>query len=72
MRRLVNAPASDVIAINQEGQLTVSKVSRKAFFGKNILHIDVYNRAEPNALAYCVVYRDGRTGPILGTLPSAA
>lgn len=56
---------SDVIAINQEGQLTVSKVSGKAFFGKNILHIDVYNRAEPNALAYCVVYRDGRTGPVL-------
>ena len=56
---------SDVIAINQEGQLTVSKVSGKAFFGKNILHIDIFNRAEPNALAYCVVYRDGRTGPVL-------
>jgi topoisomerase-4 subunit A len=56
---------SDIIAINQEGQLTVSKVSGKAFFGKNILHIDVFNRAEPNALAYCIVYRDGRTGPVL-------
>ena len=56
---------SDVIAINQEGQLTVSKVSGKAFFGKNILHIDIFNRAEPNALAYCLVYRDGRTGPVL-------
>jgi len=56
---------SDVIAINQEGKLTVSKVSAKAFFGKNILHIDVFNRAEPNALTYCMVYRDGRTGPTL-------
>lgn len=56
---------SDVIAINQEGQLMVSKVSGKAFFGKNILHIDVFNRAEPNALAYCVIYRDGRNGPVL-------
>ncbi|MDP4878728.1 MAG: DNA topoisomerase, partial [Opitutales bacterium] len=42
----------DVIAINQEGKLTVSKVSAKAFFGKNIMHIDIFNRAEPNALTY--------------------
>ncbi len=56
---------SDVIAINQEGQLIVRKVSSKAFFGKNILHIDVFNRAEPNALTYCMVYRDGKTGPTL-------
>jgi len=55
----------DVIAINQEGKLIVSKVSPKAFFGKNILHIDIFNRAEPNALTYCMVYRDGRTGPTL-------
>lgn len=56
---------SDVIAINQEGKLTVSKVSAKAFFGKNILHIDIFNRAEPNALTYCMVYRDGKSGPTL-------
>ena len=55
----------DVLAINQEGKLIVSKVSDKAFFGKNILHIDVFNRAEANALTYCMVYRDGRTGPTL-------
>ncbi|HAV11978.1 MAG TPA: DNA topoisomerase [Opitutae bacterium] len=55
----------DIIAINQEGTLIVSKVSPKAFFGKNILHIDIFNRAEPNALTYCMVYRDGRTGPTL-------
>lgn len=54
---------SDIISINQEGKLIVSKVSSKAFFGKNILHIDVFNRAEPNALTYCMVYRDGRSGP---------
>ena len=55
----------DVIAINQEGKLIVSKVSEKAFFGKNILYIDIFNRAEPNALTYCMVYRDGRTGSTL-------
>lgn len=56
---------SDIISINQEGKLIVSKVSSKAFFGKNILHIDIFNRAEPNSLTYCMVYRDGRTGPTL-------
>jgi topoisomerase-4 subunit A len=56
---------SDVIAINQEGKLLVKKVTDKAFFGKNIMHIDVFNRAEPNALTYCMVYRDGKTGPTL-------
>ncbi|MBT63213.1 MAG: DNA topoisomerase [Puniceicoccaceae bacterium] len=55
----------DVIAINQEGKLIVSKVSEKAFFGKNILHIDIFNRAEPNSITYCMVYRDGRSGPTL-------
>lgn len=55
----------DIIAIIQEGKLTVSKVSDKAFFGKNILHIDSFNRADPNALTYCMVYRDGKTGPTL-------
>jgi topoisomerase IV subunit A len=55
----------DVISINQEGKLIVSKVSEKAFFGKNILHLNVFNRNEPNALTYCMVYRDGRTGPTI-------
>jgi topoisomerase-4 subunit A len=56
---------SDVITINQEGKLIVSKVSEKAFFGKNILYIDLFNRNEPNELAFCLVYRDGKTGSTL-------
>jgi topoisomerase-4 subunit A len=55
----------DVIAITQEGKMLVSKVSEKAFFGKNIIHIDVFNRQDPNAIAYCMVYRDGKTGSTL-------
>jgi len=54
---------SDLLSINQEGKQIVSKVSDKGFYGKNILHIDIYNRTDPNALTYCMVYRDGRTGP---------
>ena len=56
---------SDIIAISQEGTLKVSKISNKAFFGKNILHIDVFNRADHDDLTYCMVYRDGKTGPTL-------
>ena len=54
---------SDVISINQAGKLIVSKVSSKAFFGKNILHIDLFNRNAPNTNTYCMIYRDGRNGP---------
>ena len=55
----------DVIAINQAGKLTVSKVSEKAFFGKDILYVNIFNRSEPDALTYCMVYRDGKSGPTL-------
>ncbi|MFP4166022.1 MAG: DNA gyrase/topoisomerase IV subunit A [Opitutales bacterium] len=55
----------DVIAITQEGGLIVSKVSEKAFFGKNIVYIDLFNRKDPDAYAYCMVYRDGKNGPTL-------
>lgn len=56
---------SDLIVINQDGKLIVSKVSDKAFFGKHILHIDLFNRNEPGARTYCLVYRDGRNGPTI-------
>ncbi|MEC7487686.1 MAG: DNA gyrase/topoisomerase IV subunit A [Verrucomicrobiota bacterium] len=55
----------DVIAINQAGKLTVSKVSEKAFFGKDILYVNIFNRSEPDVLTYCMVYRDGKSGPTL-------
>lgn len=56
---------SDVLTINQEGKLIVSRVSEKAFFGKNILYIDLFNRNDPNETAFCMVYRDGKTGATL-------
>ena len=56
---------SDVLAINEDGILIVKKISEKAFFGKKIIHIDLFNRSNPNAKAYCVIYRDGKGGPAL-------
>ena len=56
---------SDVLSINEDGILIVKKISEKAFFGKKILHIDLFNRSNPNEKAYCVIYRDGKGGPAL-------
>jgi topoisomerase-4 subunit A len=56
---------SDVLVINQEGTLVVKKISEKAFFAKKILHIDLFNRANSNEKTYCIIYRDGKMGPVL-------
>ena len=56
---------SDVMSINEEGILMVRKISGKAFFGKKILHIDIFNRSKPDENVYCMLYRDGKSGPIL-------
>lgn len=56
---------SDVLAISQEGNLVVKKITDKAFFGKKILHIDLYKRANSEEKTYCIIYRDGKSGPVL-------
>lgn len=56
---------SDILSINQEGILMVKKISEKAYFGKKILHIDTFNRKSPNDKNYCIIYRKGKTGPVL-------
>ena len=56
---------SDVLSINQEGILMVKKISEKAYFGKKILYIDLFNRKNPNDKNYCIIYRSGKLGPVL-------
>ena len=56
---------SDVLSINQVGVLMVKKVSEKAYFGKKILYIDLFNRKNPNDKNYCIIYRSGKSGPVL-------
>ena len=56
---------SDVLSINQEGILMVKKISEKAYFGKKILYIDLFNRKNPNDKNYCTIYRSGKSGPVL-------
>ncbi len=51
----------EIIVFRREGTYFVTKVSEKAFIGKNVIHIDVFNK-DDNRTIYNVVYRDGKTG----------
>jgi topoisomerase-4 subunit A len=54
----------DVIVIGRDGRYVITKVSDKAFFGKNILYIGVFKRGDERTI-YNVLYRDGKNGPVM-------
>jgi topoisomerase-4 subunit A len=51
----------DVIVFRKDGTYMVSKVSEKAFIGKNLLHIAIFKKNDTRTI-YNVVYRDGKNG----------
>ena len=51
----------DIIVFRQDGSMVVSRVQEKAFVGKNVVHIEVFDKAAPTT--YSMVYRDGTSGP---------
>ena len=51
----------DVIVFRKDGTYLVSKVSEKAFIGKNLLHIAIFKKND-NRTIYNIVYRDGKNG----------
>ncbi|MDP2336850.1 MAG: DNA gyrase/topoisomerase IV subunit A [Bacteroidota bacterium] len=51
----------DVIVFRKDGTYIVSKVSEKAFIGKNLLHLAIFKKND-NRTIYNVVYRDGKNG----------
>lgn len=51
----------DVIIFRRDGTYMVTKVSEKAFVGKNVIHADVFRKDDSRTI-YNVVYRDGKTG----------
>jgi topoisomerase-4 subunit A len=51
----------DIIVFRKDGVMQVSKVSSKAFFGKDILHVGVWNRGDERTIYNCI-YLDGETG----------
>ncbi len=51
----------DIIVFRKDGTYFVTKVSEKAFIGKNIQFISVFKK-DDNRTIYNVVYRDGKAG----------
>ena len=51
----------DIIVIRKDGIMQVSKVSQKAFFGKDIIHVAVWKRGDERTVYNCI-YFDGATG----------
>jgi len=50
---------SEIIVIGKDGKYRITKVSDKAFFGKNLLYVGVFNRGDERTI-YNVIYRDGK------------
>jgi topoisomerase-4 subunit A len=51
----------DIIVFRKDGTYVVTKVSSKAFIGKNLQHIAVFKKNDSRTI-YNVVYRDGKNG----------
>ena len=51
---------SEIIVINKDGKYIITKVTDKAFFGKNLLYVGLFNRNDTRTI-YNVIYREGKT-----------
>lgn len=53
----------DVIVFTKDGRFKVSRITDKAFFGKNIIYAGIYVKND-NRTIYNAVYRDGKAGNV--------
>jgi topoisomerase IV subunit A len=51
----------DIIVFRRDGVYFVTKVTDKAFIGKNVLHVAIFEKND-NRTIYNLVYRDGKAG----------
>jgi len=51
---------SEIIVIGKDGKYRITKVTDKAFFGKNLLYVGVFDRNDTRTI-YNIVYRDGNS-----------
>lgn len=49
---------SEIIVIRKDGKYRITKVEDKAFFGKDLLYANVFNRGDERTI-YNVIYREG-------------
>ena len=51
----------DIIVFRRDGKFSVSKVTQKAFFGKDIIHVGVWKKGDDRTVYNCI-YLDGASG----------
>ena len=54
----------EIIVFREDGKMIVAKVDEKKYVGKDVLHIAVYRKSEPEQV-YNLIYQDGRGGNIM-------
>ncbi|MCL1973330.1 MAG: DNA gyrase/topoisomerase IV subunit A, partial [Bacteroidetes bacterium] len=54
----------DIIVFLKSGKYMVSKISEKAFFGKEIIHAAIFKKNDDRCI-YNAIYRDGKAGAIM-------
>ncbi|AWA30481.1 DNA gyrase/topoisomerase IV subunit A [Flavobacterium magnum] len=52
----------DVIVFLRNGTMMITKVDDKKFIGKDIIHVDIFDKNDKRTI-YNMVYRDGKSGP---------
>ena len=52
----------DIIVFTKEGKMMITKVDSKTFIGKDIIHVEVFDKKD-NRTIYNLIYRDGAKGP---------
>ncbi|OPZ75895.1 MAG: DNA gyrase subunit A [Verrucomicrobia bacterium ADurb.Bin474] len=56
------SPIADIIVFLRNGKMLITRVSEKAFVGKDIIHIGVLDRDTQERTVFNIVYRDGKDG----------
>jgi topoisomerase IV subunit A len=54
----------DVLAISSEGKFMVSRIADKKYFGKEILHINIFQKNDNNTI-FNMIYQDGPRGSVM-------
>ncbi|MDR1667883.1 MAG: DNA gyrase/topoisomerase IV subunit A [Bacteroidales bacterium] len=54
----------EIIVVRKDGTYLVNKISEKAFVGKNLQYVNIFQRND-NRTIYNIIYRDGRNGPVM-------
>ncbi|MBR4789200.1 MAG: DNA gyrase/topoisomerase IV subunit A [Bacteroidales bacterium] len=52
---------SEIIVIARDGKYRIAKVEDKAFYGKDLLYVNIFDRGDERMI-YNVIYRDGKGG----------